>query len=67
MFRKKDKTLKRNQRSLLLLVALVWAIFILIIEYVFVTIEITDFQKLASMLLGWIVIILFWYTLETAK
>ena len=65
MFKKKNYTRQHKQRSWLILISLLWVIFILLIEKLFVTIEITDFQKIVSILIGWITIILFWHALTT--
>lgn len=67
MFKKKNYIRQHKQRSWLILISLLWVIFILLIEKLFVTIEITDFQKIVSILIGWITIILFWHALTTAQ
>ena len=67
MFNKKNHIRRHEQKSWLILISLLWVIFILLIEKLFVTIEITDFQKIVSILLGWITIILFWHVLTTSQ
>ena len=67
MFKKKNHIRRHEQRSWLILILLLWVIFILLIEKLFVNIEITDFQKIVSILLGWVTIILFWHVLTTSQ
>lgn len=67
MFKKKNHIRQHEQKIWLILISLLWVIFILLIEKLFVTIEITDFQKVVSILLGWIAIILFWHALTISQ